>query len=241
MRDHSRARKSKSSIERDKYSFKRLSEFFGGLTLAEITPGKLSDYESKRILEKANLATVAKELSTVRNALNLAIKWEWLEESPFRKFKIHPANNNRERILMPEEEEKLLKASPLWLREIIIFALNTRMRQGEVLTLQWPQVDLERKTGTLLITKNKERRTVPLNPTVIDLFSIKIKTRRNSGFVFQSETGTQIIARNLIRAFMIARKKVGLNDVRFHDLRHCAASKMIQNDIALYTVSKILV
>ncbi len=72
-------------------------------------------------------------------------------------------NNKRDRWLLPDEEKKLLEASPEWLKEIIIFALNTGMRLGEILSLRWNSVDMKRKTVVVLRSKNNEKRTIPLN------------------------------------------------------------------------------
>ncbi len=163
-----------------------------------------------------------------------------MDRSPFERIRIDKFNNKVERWLTSEEEKRLLEVSPVWLREIIIFALNTGMRQGEILSLQWPQVDLSRRTATLLETKNKEIRTVPLNQTVCEMLSVKGKIRHISGYVFTSQAGTKIDARNLLRSFYIARKEAKLEDVRFHDLRHSFATRLVQAGIDLYVVKELL-
>ncbi len=241
MREHSRVQKSPESTIRDESSFKHLSAFFGGLTLAELTPARISEYKSLRRNEKAKTATLAKELELLRHALNLAVReWEWLERNPFEKVKIDKAYNKVERWITFEEEQRLLDASPVWLKEIITFALNTGMRRNEVLSLQWPEVDLFRRTATLLKTKNKEKRTVPLNQTVLELLKVKGKVRSISGFVFSGKAHTKIIGRNLLRAFYSARETAKLADVRFHDLRHTFATRLVQSGIDLYVVKELL-
>lgn len=96
----------------------------------------------------------------MRHALNLAVReWEWLERSPFEKVKIDKVDNKIERWLSPEEEERLIQSSLPWLKEIIAFALNTGARQGEILSLKWSEISLQRGTVTFLKTKNKEKRT----------------------------------------------------------------------------------
>jgi integrase len=221
--------------------FKHLSGFFGGLTVAELTPARISEYKSFRRTEGAKPATLSRELEVLRHALNLAVReWEWLDRSPFEKIRIDKFNNKVERWLTREEEKRLLEVSPLWLREIIIFALNTGMRENEILSLQWPQVDLCRRTATLLETKNKEIRTAPLNQTVCQMLSVKGKIRHISGYVSTSQAGTKIDARNLLRAFYKAREEAKLEDVRFHDLRHSFATRLVQENIDLYVVQKLM-
>jgi site-specific recombinase XerD len=145
MREYSHVYKSPNSQLRDVCSFKRLSGFFSGLTLAEITPAKISEYKSLRQSAGAKTGTLAKELELLRHVFGLAMReWEWMESSPFSKVKIEKAKNKIERWITSEEEKRLLDSSFDWLRRIIIFALNTGMRQNEILTLQWHQVDLFR-------------------------------------------------------------------------------------------------
>jgi integrase len=241
MQDHSKVNKAPDSVLRDECSFKRLSAFFGGLTLAQLTPARISEYKSRRRHEKAKTATLAKELEVLRHALNFAVReWEWLERNPFEKIKIDKPNNKVERWITFEEEKRLLDVSPIWLKEIITFALNTGMRRNEILSLQWSEVDLFRRTATLLKTKNKEKRTVPLNQTALELLKVKNKVRSISGFVFSGKACTKIIGRNLLRAFYSARETANLADVRFHDLRHTFATRLVQSGIDLYVVKELL-
>ena len=241
MKEHSQVYKTPKSTLRDETSFKHLSKFFGGLTLAEITPARISEYKSLRKAEKAKPATLARELEVFRHSLNLAAReWEWLERNPFEKVKIEKPQNKKERWISREEERRLLDAALPWLREIVLFAFNTGMRQDEILSLRWPQVDLSRRAMTLLETKNKEKRTIPINQTVLELLKAKSKVRSISGYVFTSQAGKKIHARNLLRAYFSARKKAGLEDVRFHDLRHTFATRLVQAGINLYVVKELL-
>lgn len=241
MKDHSSPNKTLKSSLRDETSFKHLSKIFHGLTMAEITPSRISEYKSLRRGEGAKPATLSRELEVLRHALNLAVReWEWLDKSPFEKVKLDRVNNKVERWITREEEERLLNASLPWLRQIILFALHTGMRQEEILSLLWNQVDLVRRTLTLFHTKNKEKRTIPLNETVMTLLKAKSRVHSISGFIFTSQAETRIDARNLLRAFYAARKKAGLDDVRFHDLRHTFATRLVQAGVNLYVVKELL-
>jgi hypothetical protein len=101
-----------------------------------------------------------------------------------------------ERWLREDEEERLLAAAPSWLREILIFALSTGLRQGEILDLQWPMVDLGRKTLTLAEQKNQAIDTLPLNRTAVEVLTKRAAVRhRGHPFVFGSWNGTKRIAR----------------------------------------------
>lgn len=239
--EHSIPTKSQSSIQRDGYSFKQLSRSFAGMNVKEISPKKIAEHKALRLSDGVKPATIGKELQLLSNALNLAVReWEWLEASPFERVKIDVPDNKMERWINREEESMLLAACPEWLKEIILFAVNTGMRKGEILSLRWPQVDLDNRVITLLVTKNKEKRSLPINETVYQLLKRKMEARKSSGYVFPSGTGTKIISHNLSRSFRIAREKVGLDDVRFHDLRHTAGSRMAQSGVDIYTIAKIL-
>src|SRR3989337_3886641 len=87
----------------------------------------------------------------------------------------------------PEEESRLLAVCPEWLKDIIIFAMNTGMRQGEILGIEWSHVDLFRKTATVMRSKNGERRTIPLNQSALEVLKSKAKVRHiMSSYVFTS-------------------------------------------------------
>lgn len=241
MNEHSRVHKSFKSHLRDQSSFNHLTGFFKGMRLADIVPARISEYKSLRLSEGAQPATLSRELEVLRHALNLAVReWEWLERSPFEKVRIERVNNKIERWLTKEEEKRLLDASLPWLKDIIIFALNTGMRQAEILSLKWTEVDLFRRIVVALETKNKEKRTIPINQTVFEFLKVKSKVQSISGYVFSSESATKIDARNLLRAYYSARKQAKLEDVRFHDLRHTFATRLVQSGVDLYTVKELL-
>jgi len=160
--------------------------------------------------------------------LNVAQREGWILRSPFAAGDslISLADENkRERILTPEEEGRLLAACETprraHLRAILICALDTGMRQGEIFSLRWRDVDFE--NGLLSIqafhTKTmKERQVAITTRLALELERLKASAPDNAdGLVFG-------IIDNVKRSFTAARTKAGLNDVRFHDLRHTAAT-----------------
>jgi integrase len=231
----------KASHTRDKSLKDHLVRFFGDLTLVEVTPSLIADYKVKRRDEGASPRTLNYELALVSHAFNLAIKeWEWAKENPVAKVSKEKVNNQIERWLTVEEENKLLGSSPGWLQEIILFAINTGLRQGEILDLKWPQVDLTRKTITILEQKNQGRDTLPLNEKALNILKGRSKDRCDeTGYVFHTQNRTRVSAPNLHRAFYPALKKSGIEKLRFHDLRHTFATRLVQAGVDLYTVQKL--
>ena len=149
-------------------------------------------------------------------------------------------NNLIERWLTLEEEENLLNSSPKWLQEIILFAINTGFRLSEILDLKWPQVDLLKKTITILVQKNKGKDILPLCERALEILKERSKNRCDETlYVFHTRNCTRIAAPNLQEAFSSALKKSGIEKLRFHDLRHTFATRLVQAGVDLYTVQKL--
>jgi integrase len=241
LTEHSARNKASSSHIRDKSLKKHLVQHLGDLTLAEINPKLISEYKTKRIEQGASPRTVNYELALMSHAFNLAIKeWEWCKDNPVSKVSREKVNNSIERWLNNEEEEALLTVSRKWLQELIIFAINTGLRQSEMLSLQWPQIDLFRKTMTIFEQKNEGKDILPLNKKALEVLKSRAKVRHiNTSLVFCTPKGTRINARNLLRAFYTATKKVGIEGLRWHDLRHTFATRLVQDGVDVYTIQKL--
>ena len=235
--------KAESTIVRDEsYLRNHLVPAFGGLTLNKITPKIVSQYKYRKLTEGLKLSTVALQLKIMSKMFSLAMKeWEWVQDNPVTKVSIGKINNEVDRWLTIEEEEKLLSLSPRWLWEIIVFALNTGLRRGEILSLTWKQVDLFRKTITILEQKNKSKDTLPLNAKAMEIMKSRAKIRSiKNDLVFFSRNGTKLKGPNVLRSFKLVAKSAEIYDLRFHDLRHTFATRMIQAGVDIYKVQKLL-
>ena len=242
MKEHSARNKAPRTHERDKSLKKHLIDFFGNRPLMEITPRLVAEYKSMRRGEGAAPQTINNETSLMSHAFNLAINhWEWVKENPVKKVAKEKVNNLIERWLTMEEEQKLLASSPRWLQEIIIFAINTGLRMGEILDLRWPRVDLSRRTVTILEEqKNRGRDTLPLSEGALTVLKERARVRSiKTDLVFMTGNATRIESRNLHRAFYIALEKSKIKRLRFHDLRHTFATRLVQAGVDLYTVQKL--
>jgi len=232
----------KASSDRDKRSLLHLLPFLGNYTVTAISSSLISRYKVMRRDEGAAPATINRELALMKHAFNLAIKeWEWTKENPVAKISMEKEDNKRDRWLTDEEEEKLLKVCPEWLKELVVFALNTGMRLGEILSLTWEGVDLFRKTVTIFKSKNKERRTIPVNATVFEMLKAKTKVRSiKTNLVFHSENHSRRDVSNVDKSFKIRVDKAGIENFHFHDLRHTFATRLVQSRKDLYEVQMLL-
>ena len=175
---------------------------------------------------------------------NLAKRWgKFVGENPVSVSGLLPEENTKERILTIQEEAKLLSCSNEYLRPILLTALHTGMRKSEILTLKWNNIDLENKVITInqTNTKSKKTRRIPINSDLRKLlYEQKLKSG-GSEHVFLSQNGTPYKFHDSIKnAFNGACKRAGIIGLRFHDLRHTAATRMVEAGASIVAVSKIL-
>lgn len=245
FKEHATVHKEQSTLNRDYDSYAHLKKIFSGLTLNRITPELVVDYRNKRLSEGAAHSTILNELGLLRNAFNISIKnWKWCKENPVSQVKLNLKARQIDRWLTFEEQERLLKASEGQLHnqlsDIIILALNTGMRKGEILSLKIQDVDFFRKTLIVMKSKTKRKRTIPLNNVAFELLVKNSKVVPISGYVFSTGKGSRITARNLSRAFDKAVRKANVDNFRFNDLRHTFATRLVQAGVDIYKVSKLL-
>jgi len=220
---------SKRSYRSDISMLKNLMAGFGDSYLDEITDYDCERHKRNRINQKNKkgnkqvaTSSINRELGLLRNILNRAVTWDYLSFNPIKKiefFKEEP----KERILTHGEMKKLLAVAMPPLKDIILVALNTGMRKREILDMEWNQVNLEERFITIKKTKSRKLRRVPLNKAMVRLFSRLHSGNGTNNFVFPSpRTGKPYVFIHYI--WKVVLKRVGLEDVRFHDLRHCFAT-----------------
>jgi integrase len=183
-------------------------------------------------------AAVNREMSCLHHLFTKAFEWEMVEQSPFDRGKSLrlKENNKRLRFLTEDEIPTLLDACPEYLRRIVICAINTGMRRGEILSLKWDQV----RNGFIYLSKTKtnEPRQIPINDDLELLFKeIRKDQHLTSKHVF-TNTGKQV--RAIERSFRGSLKRAGIQDFRFHDLRHTFASLVLMKGGSLKDVQELL-
>jgi integrase len=249
--EHCRTNK-KRSVSRDENSIKFLEANFGGMLLSKITPWHIEEYKKKRLEGEIKLppepgskkrtdwkvkpATINRELACLKHMFSLAFKWKMADENPVKEVQLFQEQQIEMRILTRDEIDRLVSNASPRLRPILLVALNTGMRKGEILNFRWHDVDLDNQFFFLKQTKSNKPRKIPMSGFVSDVLrSIK----RTGEFVFVNpKTGKRIS--DLQTPFKAACRKAGISDLRFHDLRHTAATYMVMGGIDLVTVKEIL-
>jgi integrase len=170
-----------------------------------------------------------------------AVEWDMVEEEVLkriRRAKLLEENNRRLRYLSKEECNAIIQVCDKCLKSVVITALNTGMRKGEILSLKWDNVDLRHGFILLEKTKNGERREIPINETLRATLS-GIVRRLDTPYVFyNAETGTRYV--NLHKPFQTALKRAKIKDFKFHDLRHTFASHLVMARCGHYDCQRIV-
>ena len=188
-------------------------------------------------LRKVTPSTVKRNLVLLGHVFEVARKeWGIYLHNPVRDIKIPADNRPRDRRLQAGEEARLLDACQArrnpWLLPIVQLALETTMRQGELIRLRWEHIDLNRRTAHLPDTKNGESRTVPLSTTAIRV--LRALPRSLHGQAFPGVT-TEAIKRAYIRAV----RRAGIENLRFHDLRHEATTRLFEKGLNIMEVASV--
>jgi integrase len=221
----------------------------GHLVLADVTPAVLVEARDDLAQgatfygRQRSPATVNRYLNTLSHALTVAsVEWEWFEENPLRRVRRLKEPRGRVRFLSDDERERLLEAcrqsSEDRLFPLVVLALSTGARRGELLGLRWPDIDLERGQAVLHHTKNQERRAVPLTGLSLEMLKERSRLRRiDTDFVFANHAGRPTFPRKAWEEALIAAQ---LEDFRFHDLRHSAASYLAMSGATLAEIAEVL-
>jgi integrase len=218
-----------------------LMAFFGVKKLSQITPRDVEDFKISQ-LRTHKPSSINRTLATLRHIYNLARRWKkFYGENPVSVSGLLTEDNLRDRVLSFDEEERLLSASAEHLKPIIIAALNTGMRRGEILSLKWGNVDLE--NGLIIITpvnnKSKKTKRVPVNSILSAMLrELKFRNQKKSEYVFLSDDDKPV--KSIKTSFNNACRRAGIQGLRFHDLRHTAGTRMSESGAGIVEISKIL-
>jgi len=191
----------------------------------------------------ASPATQTRYLAVLKHALSVArTEWEWITENPAERVKPPKEPRGRVRFLSDDERVRLLKAcraarNPT-LYPLVVVAVSTGARQGEILQLRWRDLDLQRGLATLHHTKNGERRSLSLQGLAMQVLRDLAPVRRLvSDRVFCGRRGKVDFPR---RAWLASLAEARVENFRFHDLRHTCASYLAMSGATLAEIAEVL-
>lgn len=239
---------------------------FIGLTLAEVTADKIAEARDalaaetftrgkERTVRGKVIAprqytrsggTVNRYLATLSHVFTIAVKeWRLVDRNPLRDISKKKEPRGRIRFLSDAERDALLAACAKsdWpaLHTLVMLAISTGARRGELIRLKWADVDLKAAIATVRETKNGEPRVLPLvGKALAALRELKLQGSAQSPWVFQQPSGFPGPYEVFDAHWYAALEAAGINDCRFHDLRHTCASYLAQQGCSLLEIGNVL-
>ena len=228
-------------------NFKRFLSNYPHLNkISHLNPKIFEDYKTFRSEEKAKNKTINMESRTLRTIFNLAKDWGYTKENPtegVRMLKI--TNHITPRFLSEDECKKLLDMCNAWEHPIFYTFLSTGMRKGELLNLEWPDIDFDRRKIRIRVkdgwSPKTSEREIPINDGLLKLLEKLKDDNKKSSVVFHDGSGQQIENNRLRKRLISLTKKCGFPDVtKLHTLRHTFASHLVMKGVDLPTVKKLM-
>jgi integrase len=214
----------------------------GHLRLRDVSQRHLEQWISDKVAEGLKPGSVNRHITSLKAMFKAAVDWEYLPRSPAARLKKLRELERSTRFLEQEESERLLEAAtagPVYLYPIVLLALHTGMRRSEILHLRWQDMDFRRETIRVEnmdghSTKSGRVRYVAMSSLVRDYF----QSKRGIGFLFPSLKGKP--QRQLDKSFKTALKRAGIENFRFHDLRHTFASHLTMKGVPQRSIQELL-
>lgn len=224
---------------------KHLLPFFGKMPLGAIGVADIERFKLAKLQENLKAKTINNYLCTLSRCLGSAVDWELLDHKPrIKLLKVEPQPSD---YLSHEESIKLVEScdEPMW-KQMILLALHTGMRLGELFGLEWSDISFEQKTltvrqsivrGHIGTPKSNKIRYIPLTEEVCRLL---YEGRGQSGLVFHREDGNPLSHHIAERALDRARKKADLRHIGWHKLRHTFASHLAMEGVSMRAIQELL-
>jgi integrase len=236
---YSQQNKKPATFQRDQILIKHLIAYFGEHRLRDIKPMLIEHYRRERLAQSRTPATVNREVACLKHIFSLSVKNRRASSNPAKSVRMLREDNIVTRVISRADEAKIIENAASHVRAIVICALETGMRRGEVLNLQWSQVNLHGGLITVERTKTGRTREIPISPrlrTVLD----ECRRRFVEGHVFRFDDGESMV--DIKNGYKAALRRAGLSEkrFRFHDLRHTFATRLAESGVDLFTIKELL-
>jgi len=215
-------------------------KWFGNLPMKELNQQKVEKFLAERMEEKhLSPATRNRHLAHLSSLFNRGKEWGLITDNPAQGIKPLRENGARTRFLDKEEIQLLLEAATEEFRPILLTALHTGMRRGEIIELRWPDVDFRNRIITIQDSKSGKKRMIPINDILNETLNV-LPSRFKKGYVFPSPVRPKQPWRDFRGQFKKAVGQAEIRNLRFHDLRHTFASHLVMNGVDVMTVKELL-
>jgi integrase len=231
-----------------------LLPYFGNMRLDQITSWSVRKFKLERSKQRLKSTGklispkyVNRSLAALKRMFNVARQWEIMKDNPCFGVEMFPEKQTKAEFLTPEECQRLVNAADAYFRPVLITAIHTGMRRGEILSLTWDQIDLDNRI--IRLDEGKTIRTeleyVPIDITLAEALS---RLPRQGEYLFMRIKGSGPL-KDIRKPFLHALDKSGIAEerhragkprLRFHDLRHTTASLMLMAELPLESVQKML-
>ena len=241
---HTEVTWSQKTLEIYKRALQRLHLLVGNKLLTSITPKEVDLYRAARAKEVAPVS-VNIDLRSLRAAFSTAVRWKLITENPFKKVPLLRVPDQLPIYFSKEDFQKFVSViRESWFKDLVVVAVSTGLRRGELLNLKWEDVDFGRRllhihSTDSFKTKAGKRRAVPMNETVLLILSQRAQANQAEHvFTFNGRRVLEDLATKKFKDYV---REVGINPkLHFHSLRHTFATWLVQGSVSIYEVQKLL-
>src|SRR3989475_1847596 len=247
------SRANKRSYREDEQRSVTLKDFLGEKHLRDIKPMMIERFKRERLATPTKHvkedrprprtpASVNRDLACLSKILSMAFDNELIDSNPMRRVRLLQESPSRERFITVDEEKKLfaqLTGRRDHIRSVVTIALNTGMRRGEILGLQWEHVNFLARTVFIAKSKTGKTRTIPMNEVVFEELKALKQDARAEDCVF-SNARTAVNIDSIKTGWRNACEDAGLVNLRFHDTRHTFATRLRANGVHEWDIRDLL-
>lgn len=238
----------KSFANDNSYTNAFISFFKGGTLLDDISPSDIEAFKSWLLEKDLSKSTVNRYTQALSKMFNVAISNKKTKNNPVREVKQLKTENHAIRFLTKIEERKFFRALPKFyfkniqkcskIKLLVFFALKTGARKEEIFGIKWENIDFKKNEIELLYTKSNKKRVIPLAKSLKKIL-LKLKKYNESEYVFiNPATGKRYV--DVKKIFKSAVEKAEIKHLRFHDLRHTFATRLIEKGVDIVVVKELL-
>lgn len=230
----------KKSHAHDISRVKKIKDFFKNKKyIDEIKPNDIEKFKDALLERNLSKASVNHYLTVLQKMYNIAINNEWTDKNPVKKGAKFPKRNYVVRYLTKEEERKIFEACPGHFKPVVEFALNTGLRLSNIINLKKENIDFNIRQ--IIITENKGNKfgVVYMNEKVTEI--LKSATTGGGGHIFLNpNTGRPYSKSAVHRLWTKIKKEAGVENFRFHDLRHTVATRLVEKGVPVPVVKELM-